>query len=740
MRAPRRVGWATALAGVAGTLGCATEQPQAAAPERGWVTPIRTLQPGQTGRDYDVTLPIGPEPARARYADRVAPEDLSPGAGVRMAPASSAPADERLLDVTLNFKQADPGEVFAAVFDRALHVNYVLAADLQSKPMSFVLEGRLSHDELLRALDSVVEAYGWALVQSGDVIHVVNGASAPKRPGPVRVGLDRAADLLATGTYVLPLRSVSAKDLETTFTKLVSERGALVTVPNTNVLVLVESPANAERLIEIMREFDRPFFANKAVRLYSPSYLRAAELVKAFNEFALGLGVKGGEGGSYSATALEKSQQVLVTTGLREMVPVFDAWFDRMDIPIDPDERRVHLYTPQHSSATTLQTAILAAFPSSTEEGAPAPVTVTVLEGGLAAGGGGGGLAPPLTGGASAQGAQNRQQGNNALAGQATGSGFGGLVGGGGGGGAPVSAEPTRMLITATPEKYRQVRSLIEQLDVAPKQVYLQVVVAEVVLSGDLQFGVELFTRQEINGNIVELRSAASALTTAAVGSAFILSENALALVEAAANDGQVRVLSAPYTIATSGRPASLNVGSEVPIITQQISGSVDATDPNRINQAIEYRKTGVILTVTPVVNDRGEVSMRIQQEVSNVVEPASGAAIQSPSFTQRQIQTEITVPTGDTAVMGGIRLDRENSSVSKIPLLGDLPLLGIPFRSKNVFREQTELVILVTPTIIINPGDLAAATPHFLDGLVNIGLIDDLIDTKVDTNEMLLR
>lgn len=738
MSATRRMGYAAVLAGVAGTLGCATEQQPAARADRPWASPTRTLQPGQTTREYDVTLPIGREGPQGRYADRVAPEDLSPGAGVNMAPAAGGPADTRLLDVTLNFKQAEPAEVFAAVFDRALQVNYVLAADLQSKPMSFVLEGRLSHDELIRSLDSVCEAYGWALVQSGDVIHVVNAASAPKRPGSVRVGLERAADLLATGTYVLPLRSVSAKDLETTFTKLVSERGALVTVPNSNVLILVESPANAERLLEIIREFDRPFFANKAVRLYSPSYMKSGELVKAFNEFALGLGVKGGEGGSYTATSLEKSQQVLVTTGLREMVPVFDAWFDRMDVPIDPDETRFHLYTPQHASAATIQTAVNAAFGGSGADGEPPRATLTVLEGGAATGGGGGfGLAPPMTGGAS--GASGRNQTANANTAQASGSGLSGFVGGGGGG-APTGSEPTRLLIAATPAVYRQVRALIDQLDVAPKQVYLQVVIAEVVLSGDLQFGVELFTRQEIDGNIVELRSAASSLTTAAVGSAFILSENALALVEAAANDGQVRVLSSPYTIATSGRPASLNVGSEVPIITQQISGSVDATDPNRINQAIEYRKTGVILTVTPVVNDRGEVSMRIQQEVSNVVEPAAGASIQSPSFTQRQIQTEITVPTGDTAVMGGIRLDRENSSVSKIPLLGDLPLIGIPFRSKNVFREQTELVILVTPTIMINPGDLAAAAPHFLEGMVNIGLIDDLIDTKIDTNEMLLR
>ncbi|MGD9693412.1 MAG: secretin N-terminal domain-containing protein [Phycisphaerales bacterium] len=738
MNSRTRIGWAGVLIGVAGTLGCATEPTATAPAERTWPAPTRVLQPGQSQREYDVALPMAPTQQRGRHAERVAPEDLTPKPGVTMAPAASAPADGQLLDVTLNFKQADPAEVFAAVFDRALKVNYVLAADLQSKPMSFVLEGRLSHDELLRTLDGVCEAYGWALVRSGDVMHVVNAAAAPKRPGEVRIGLERAADLIATGTYIIPLRSVSAKDLETTLTKLISERGALVTVPNTNVLVMVESPGNAERLLEIIREFDRPFFSNKSVRLYSPNYLRATELVKAFNEFALGMGAKGGEGGIYTVSALDRSQQVLVTTSVPELTRLFDAWFDRVDRPLDPDETRVHLYTPQHSSAATIQSAILAAFGTVTTEGDKPAVSVTVLEGG--AGGSSSaaaslGLAPPAA--TSTTNQTNRTGSNNQSSTTQSPSGLGGF--GASGGGSLGSSEPTRLMIMAKPAVYQQVRALIDLLDVAPKQVYLQVVVAEVVLSGDLQFGVELFTRQEVDGIPYELRSAANAVGSP-IGSAFILSGNALALVNAAATDGNVRVISSPFTIATSGRSASLNVGSEVPIITQQITGSVDAQDPNRINQAIEYRKTGVILSVTPLVNDRGEVTMRIQQEVSNVVEPAAGAAIQSPSFSQRQIQTEVTVPTGDTAVMGGIRLERENSSVTKVPFLGDIPIVGIPFRSKNIFREQTELVILVTPTIMMDPGQLAGVTPHFLDGMVNLALIDDLLNKKIDTNEMLFR
>lgn len=718
-----RAGGAAALAALAG---CASTPKPDAAQNVERSLPLRKMPGKDTTSPKDRTLGQrdADAPARARKAEAIELARAGDKGGVEVVDAPPA----RDLDVTLNFKQVDAREVFREIFEKVLKVDYVLGADLgtTAKEMSFILEGRVSHEELFRALDSICDAYGLALMEQGGVVHVVSAKDAPKRPGPVEVGWDRVRENLTTGTHILPLSNALASDVAEGLKPMLSDRGAAFAPKGTNVLVLVEGPANAERLVRVIRELDQPAFAARSFRVYSPSYVSPKELSDGLVEYAKALGVRVAADATsqFTASILPRSQQVFVTTTVRDIVPALDAWFERLDQPAEGDQPATHLYSVQFAAPGLLESAIAAAFGNLPDGDKP---VVTALGGRQSAGAG---ATTPAQTAAAPTGSTPTRAGST---GSATGSTLPPL-------GSSEDSQSQTLLIRAKPTVYKDVRELIDMLDAPPRQVYLQVVVAEVTLTADLQFGVELFLRQEVDDIPWELRSAASAVANP-IGSAFILSGNAFALVEAAANDGNVAVLSAPYTIATSGKPAFLNVGSEVPIITQQISGSTDATDPNRINNSIEYRKAGVILTVTPRVNESGEVALQIQQEVSNVVQPTAGASIQSPSFSQRQIQTTVSVRSGDTAVLGGIRLDRETESVTGIPLLKDIPVVGPLFRGKNINREQAELVILVTPTIVISPAELPEFTPEFLAGIVNIDIIDDLImNTKVHTSEMLPR
>lgn len=720
-----RAGGAAALAALAG---CASTPKPDSAQNVERSLPLRKMPVKDTTSPKDRTLGQrrADTPARARKAEEIELARGGDKGGVEVVDAPPA----RDLDVTLNFKQVDAREVFREIFEKVLKVDYVLGADLgtTAKEMSFILEGRVSHEELFRALDSICDAYGLALMEQGGVVHVVSAKDAPKRPGPVEVGWDRVRENLTTGTHILPLSNALATDVAEGLKPMLSDRGAAFAPKGTNVLVLVEGPANAERLVRVIKELDQPAFASRSFRVYSPSYVTPKELSDGLVEYAKALGVRvaADTTSQFTASILPRSQQVFVTTTVRDIVPALDAWFERLDQPTEGDQPATHLYSVQYAAPGLLESAISAAFVNLPEADKP---VVTTLGGKQTTGAGAPTptqpVAPPPTGST-----PTRTAGST---GSATGSTLSPL-------GSSEDSQSQTLLIRAKPNVYKDVRELIDMLDTPPRQVYLQVVVAEVTLTADLQFGVELFLRQEVDDIPWELRSAASAVANP-IGSAFILSGNAFALVEAAANDGNVAVLSAPYTIATSGKPAFLNVGSEVPIITQQISGSTDAIDPNRINNSIEYRKAGVILTVTPRVNESGEVALQIKQEVSNVVQPTAGSSIQSPSFSQRQIQTTVSVRSGDTAVLGGIRLDRETESETGIPLLKDIPVLGPLFRGKNINREQAELVILVTPTIVISPAALPEFTPEFLAGIVNIDIIDDLImNTRVHTSEMLPR
>ncbi|TVQ59597.1 MAG: hypothetical protein EA379_10465 [Phycisphaerales bacterium] len=619
---------------------------------------------------------------RARFAQAVAPEEI-PIPEWPIARRASLPemVAQRDIDVTLNFKGAPAVEVFREIFERVLQVDYMIGPTVTGE-MSFMLEGRISSEELLRTLDAVSSAYGWALQVREGMVYVVDEKTIAKAPGRVQVAWDRVRPDVATNTYVIPLTNAGASEIVEAVRQLLTPRGVVFTAPRTNVLVLVDSPANVDRIMAVLAELDRPFFAGRTLRLYTPRFIPPGDLATGLREYAQASGVRTtatqAEQVQFSANVLPRSGQLLVMTTVRDLVPMLDGWFDRLDQPVEVDKAQMHVYRAQHLSPESLQGAIDSMFGYLDDGDRPEIAIIS---------------------------------------------------------------ESRVIAIRAKPAVYRQVRDMIRLLDGPPKQVYLQVVVAEVVISGDVQFGVELFTNQSVGDYQYELRSDANLLNLDPVGSAFVLGKNAFALIQAARLQGTVRVLSAPYAVATSGKPAMLNVGREVPTITRTIGGTTDAVDPNRIDSSIEYRETGVILNVTPTVNDRGSVVLDITQEVSDVEEPSPGASIQSPSFPKRELSTTVMINSGDTAVLGGIRIERESDQRTGIPVLSDIPLIGLAFSGKNVRREQTELVILVTPTIVLDPSDLPYYASQFLGGVVNIDRIDSLIsETKVDTNEMFFR
>ncbi len=705
---------AGALALLAGA--CASNEPATTAPEPAPARRHLGVLPDLNGKnaktEYEIALPARGE--RPRNTSALPPQDLSYIARPDYRAAPAAEQGVRDLDVTLNFKGAPAPDVFREIFENVLDVDYVLAPQITGE-MSFVLAGQISREEMFRTLDAIAEGYGWALHVQNGLVHVVEAREAQKRASRVIGGWDAARELLSTATYVLPLMNVTATELQTGLKDLLSARGAMLAPKGANILILVESPENAERIMKVVAELDQPFFANRVLRLYTPEYVSAKELADGLKQFAAAAGARTtGETQQFITTELPRSQQVLVTTTVRQFIPMLDEWVDRIDEPLNDNQTRTYIYNCQQLTATQLAGAIEAALNDGLATDSPDLVRITPLTSGA-------GVPPPVTGAPPVPG--QTEPGGRSLNTRTS------------------AGDLERLIIRARPEIYQEVRDLLRILDGPPKQVYLQVVVAEVVISGDVQFGIELFTSLDVGNQTLELFSDANFLTVDPVGSAVILGSNAFALVQAAANEGAVRVLSAPYLLVLSGQQAVINVGREVPITTRTISGTTDAVDPNRIDNSIEYRPTGVILDVSPRINNRGEVELRLSQEVSDVEDPAPGAAIQSPSFPQRRLDTNVTVNSGDTVVLGGIRIERDIDNVNKIPFLGDIPLLGMLFRSKNVMREQTELVILVTPTIIIEPDGLADYTGRFLNGLVNLDRLDSLLDEEeIDTNEMLIR
>jgi len=271
------------------------------------------------------------------------------------------------------------------------------------------------------------------------------------------------------------------------------------------------------------------------------------------------------------------------------------------------------------------------------------------------------------------------------------------------------------LLIQATRQEYEQILKLLKELDVSPRQVLIEAKIYEVSLTGALASGVAAFMRKKTGADRLltgaynsEGNMGLSLSTGLLVGQ----SRELLAFLTTQEDTRRARVISAPSVIATDSIPASITVGAEVPTLASQaVAGGVQMGGSSLFANTIQSRQTGVTLGITARVNPSGIVTMIINQDVSAPQAPAASAAIQSPSFSRRSVQTQVTVNDGDTIAIGGIINESDTYSTNGIPFLNRIPGLGVLFGNKSLSKERTELVIFMTPRVIYDTNEIIEAS-----------------------------
>jgi general secretion pathway protein D len=295
------------------------------------------------------------------------------------------------------------------------------------------------------------------------------------------------------------------------------------------------------------------------------------------------------------------------------------------------------------------------------------------------------------------------------------------------------------LVILATPRDYNMIRSVLLDLDVVPRQVLIEVLIAEITLDEDTQFGItqELLavstddsdstaTLQDAGGTFLDIFGRDVRFTGGlpSADSSFggfmgvfthfrSGAEVYRGILKAMAVRSRVKVLSRPHIMASNNQEASIIVGQEVPIITSQANTNVETSGQTRFLQNVQYRNTGVILKVKPQVNSEGLVNMKISQEVSDIIGTTTGD-ISSPTFSKREADTTVAVQAGETIVIGGIIGETLRKGTRGVPYLMDLPVLGRLFRSKIDQIDRTELVVLITPYVVRDRDEARSVTEEF--------------------------
>jgi general secretion pathway protein D len=277
--------------------------------------------------------------------------------------------------------------------------------------------------------------------------------------------------------------------------------------------------------------------------------------------------------------------------------------------------------------------------------------------------------------------------------------------------------ETNSLLVRSTPQAWKSIREVIDRLDVMPMQVHIEAQIAQVQLSGDLNYGVNWYFNNAFGGGLnlptgTNVPIAGLRASTDGGANYTIFSGSAVAVISALDKVTDVRILSTPSVFVRNNSEADLNVGKNIPIQ----SVSFDPVNGGSSQTSVQYLQTGKILKVRPRVTKDGMVFLDIVQEVSSAdsVSTSCDGQACNPAINVSKLKTEAAVQSGQTVMLAGLIDDQVEHGSSGFPGLSRIPVIGGLFGTQKSNKSRTETIILITPTIVRNPQEAADLTDEY--------------------------
>ncbi|HEY4352738.1 MAG TPA: type II secretion system secretin GspD [Paraburkholderia sp.] len=670
--------------------------------------------------------------------------------------------------VTLNFVNADIDQVAKAI---GAATGKTIIVDPRVKgQLNLVSENAVPEDQALKTLQAALRMQGFSLVQDHGVLKVVPEADAKLQGVPTYVGNTPTARGDQIVTQVFQLRNESANNLLPILRPLISPNNTIAAYPANNTLVVTDYADNVRRLAQIIAGVDTA--AGQQVVVVSLKNANALDVAQQLTK-ALDPGSIGSTDATLKVSVQPdpRTNSLILRASNGARLNAAKTLAKELDAPtVEPGN--MHVVQLRNADAVKLAKTLRGMLGKGGDSSS---------SGG--AGGGGGGAnsfsqnqgggstgtsgTPPLPGGSSSSFGGSSSLGGGSF-GSSSGSGSGGggygSGGGGGGGGAAflgsdkdeddnqpggmiqADAATNSLIITASEPVYRNLRTVIAQLDARRAQVYIEALIVELnsTTSGNLGIqwqvannsvfaGTNLQTGQ--SNSILNLTAAAAAAGSTG-GLATALSNAQLqqglnvgwihnifgvqglgALLQALSQTSDANVLSTPNLITLDNEEAKIVVGTNVPITTGSFSNLTSGNTSNAFN-TFDRVDVGILLHVKPQITDGGILKLQLYTEDSAIVNGTNNAATNpaGPEFTKRSVQSTVLCDNGEIIVLGGLMQDNYQVSNSKVPLLGDIPWIGQLFRSEQKTREKTNLMVFLRPVILSDAGTTQAVSANRYD------------------------
>ncbi len=630
--------------------------------------------------------------------------------------AAHAAAD----DAALNFVGADIESVIKAV---GHYTNITFVIDPRVKgTLTVVSEKPVTKSQAFGLLTSALRLQGYAVVSGDGYAKVVPEADAKLQAGPTQVG---AAQATAKGDQVVSqifhLNYESAANVVTVLRPLISPNNTINANPGNNTVVVTDYADNVKRLAKIVAALDAPAVADLDV--IPVRYAIASDLAVMVNKL-MDSGAGAGDAGKVSVLADPRTNSLILRAPSAARSNLAKSLIAKLDQPTQ-ELGNVHVVYLKNAEAAKLAQTL-----RSVVSGDTSAANATGIGGAGQTGQGQGGL-----GGQSSNtgGGIGGNSGGGASSGPSnpllTGSGQQQQGGGGTAGYIQADSTTNTLIITAPESVYRNLRAVIDQLDVRRAQVYIESLIVEVSSDKASEFGVQWVgatgnenSTYRIGGlqsyatggnNIGNLATSLLGKSTGTTGPAlpgagltigvFKQVAGGLglgALARSLESDGNANVLSTPNMITLDNELATISVGQNVPVLTGQFT-TTSGTNNNPF-QTIDRKEVGLTLKVRPQISEGGTVKLAIYQETSSVDKTTLTAAA-GITINKRVIENNVIADDGQIIVLGGLIEDTEGDGVDKVRGLGDIPVLGNLFKYQTRTRKKTNLMVFLRPVVIRN-------------------------------------
>ncbi|MFA4916748.1 MAG: type II secretion system secretin GspD [Syntrophales bacterium] len=651
------------------SVGCAT-------PERTTYKPI-TL-PGNTGKATKVIEE--PELTKTEGATVFleTPKFKNPLPGKEL--PQRVPVDPKQLalaesPVMINVEKMPLSDFIIYALGETLKVSFVMDEKTMNnkQPITMRMPQAMPPDKALEVLIGLFEKYSLYVEQKAGALYILDKPPEPKEPFDIRVGRD-AADSPADILQVVPLRHLKTYEIEPLIKEMYKSGVQIKPYTKENVLILYGQSFQIKQVIDLVETFDVPYLQNKVIFLLRLTYWQTEDFISQLSKILEGLGfsmAKSSKDPGPLFLPIKQLNSILVVSPDEKTTKYILEWRDKLDTAeAAGTEEKSYIFNPQYSNASALVKSLNKLY----EVSAPVrrPIMPKAKE--------------------STDTSPTVQQPNLRIA---------------------ADDSKNIIIILASPAVYKNVLNLLKELDTPPRQVLIEATIAELTLTDELRYGLEWYLKNTMDGGPYSVQTLGQLSLSSGVGLSYqFLSETGKfqTMLNLFATDSRTNILSTPRLMVLDNMEATIQIGDDVPVVTGEVTTSDAATSPEStgVVRSIQYRSTGIILKVKPTINTAGLLTLDISQEVSEL----GGSGVSgSPIISTRRITTSVVAAHGQTVVLGGLMKETKGLTVNKVPLLGDIPLIGNLFKSTSKTKNKTELIVLVTPTIITSTDSAAKIT-----------------------------